>query len=58
MRVAVASKNPVADYWVGLEGSIEKIDGLEAFAWAVIKSKDKFSKARTASFPFPTMFQN
>lgn len=44
-----------ADYWVGIEGGLEEIDGeLEAFAWVVVKSKDgKMGKGRTGSFFLP-----
>lgn len=43
-----------ADYWVGIEGGIEKINGeMEAFAWIVIESKDTKGKARTGTFFLP-----
>src|SRR6266496_6281476 len=44
-----------ADYWVGIEGGLEAVNGeLEAFAWVVIKSKDgKIGKGRTGSFFLP-----
>jgi inosine/xanthosine triphosphatase len=43
-----------ADYWVGIEGGIEVIgEEMEAFAWVVIKSKDKFGKSKTATFHLP-----
>ena len=45
---------PNADYWVGIEGGIEKSsEGLGAFSWIVIKSNDTVSKARTGSFFLP-----
>lgn len=40
-----------ADFWVGIEGGIEKNGGeMEAFAWIVIKSNDIDGKARTGTF--------
>ncbi len=46
---------PESDYWVGIEGGIEKIDGfLRAFAWVVvIDKKDYVSRSRTAEFTLP-----
>jgi inosine/xanthosine triphosphatase len=44
-----------ADYWVGIEGGLEAVDGeLEVFAWVVVISKDgKIGKARTGTFFLP-----
>ena len=43
-----------ADYWVGIEGGVQKMDaGLMAFAWVVIRSRQQTGKARTASFFLP-----
>jgi inosine/xanthosine triphosphatase len=43
-----------ADFWVGIEGGIAPSEkGLEAFAWIVIISKEKYGEARTASFLLP-----
>ncbi|PWJ39941.1 inosine/xanthosine triphosphatase [Sediminitomix flava] len=44
-----------ADFWIGLEGGIEKEAGeMSAFAWMYVKSKDgKESKSRTSSFYLP-----
>ena len=43
-----------ADYWVGIEGGIEKSgDEMSAFAWIVIRSADKTGKARTGTFYLP-----
>lgn len=42
-----------ADFHVGIEGGVEGNDGLECFAWVVIKSKNYLSKAKTASFHLP-----
>lgn len=55
-RADNASKStPDADFWVGIEGGLEEVDGhLEAFAWIVVKSKDgKYGKGRTGSFFLP-----
>lgn len=50
-----SKKVPNADYWVGIEGGLEEINGeMEAFAWIVIKSKEGvFGKGRTGSFFLP-----
>lgn len=46
--------NPVSDYWIGIEGGIQKIkDELAAFAWIVILSKDLIGKGRTGTFFLP-----
>lgn len=43
-----------AQYWVGIEGGIEKTDGeMEAFAWVVIRSKKGIGKAKTGTFLLP-----
>jgi len=43
-----------ADYWVGIEGGIEKLDReMGVFAWVVIKSKDISGKAKTGTFFLP-----
>ncbi len=45
---------PEADYWVGIEGGVQEIDGdLAAFAWIVIKSTTQESKGRTGTFFLP-----
>ena len=51
-RVVNAKQNfTEADYWVGIEGGIEaEENGLTAFAWIVIRTRDKFGESRTASF--------
>jgi len=46
-----------ADYWVGIEGGIEKLDGETcSFSWIVIKSKNNglTGKAKTGTFFLPT----
>lgn len=46
------SKN--ANFWVGIEGGIEKSNGeMGVFAWIVIKSKETSGKARTSTFFLP-----
>lgn len=54
-RIAI----PDADYWVGLEGGLETIDGkLMAFAWMVIGAKDsKISESRSPTLPLPPAVQ-
>lgn len=45
---------PDADFWVGIEGGIERVGiEMEAFAWVVIKSENQEGKARTATFFLP-----
>lgn len=43
-----------ADYWVGIEGGVEKVgEEMEAFAWVVILSSERIGKSRTATFFLP-----
>jgi inosine/xanthosine triphosphatase len=46
--------HPQADYWIGIEGGIQPI-GLEmtAFAWIVVRSRERIGKARTGTFFLP-----
>ena len=45
---------PDADYWVGIEGGIEKLQyGVGSFSWVVIRSKDKEGKAKGNTFFLP-----
>jgi inosine/xanthosine triphosphatase len=48
-------KSPGAQFWVGLEGGIEELDGqLMAFAWMAIEGPaDTVSEARSATLPLP-----
>ncbi len=49
---------PDANYWVGIEGGIQKIGReMETFAWVFIKSSTKNGKSRTGTFflPFKVM---
>lgn len=43
-----------AQYWIGIEGGIEKTDQeMEAFAWVVIRTKRGTGRAKTGTFPLP-----
>ena len=47
-----------AHFWVGIEGGIDTVDQeMEAFAWMVIRSKNKVGKARTGAFFLPKKVQ-
>lgn len=49
-----ASEVKDADFYVGIEGGIELVDNeMEAFAWVVVRSNNKYGKARTATFFLP-----
>lgn len=50
---------PDADYWVGLEGGIDKIDDcLFAFAWmVVIGPEGRVGQSRSVSLPLPPPIQ-
>ncbi|MGB5245644.1 MAG: inosine/xanthosine triphosphatase [Woeseia sp.] len=55
-RVADAQRLvPEADYWVGLEGGIDTIDGvLQAFAWMIVcNASGRVGMARSATLPLP-----
>jgi inosine/xanthosine triphosphatase len=55
-RAKNASKQiPKADFWVGIEGGLEEIDGqMSSFAWVVIKGKNgKTGKGKTGTFFIP-----
>lgn len=49
------SAEPVADYWVGIEGGLERKAGvLESFGWMVVVSKNGAkSVSRTSTFVLP-----
>lgn len=57
--VGAQALEPYADYWVGLEGGIEKRGGqLNAFAWMVISAASgSSSEARTVTLPLPPAVQ-
>jgi len=44
-----------ADYWIGIEGGIEEVNGeLEVFAWVFVKAANgKIGKGKTGSFYLP-----
>lgn len=45
---------PSADYWVGIEGGCEVLEGeLACFAWAVVRSPQMVGKGRTGLFFLP-----
>jgi len=45
---------PAADFWVGIEGGCEVLEGeLACFAWAVVRSKELVGKGRTGLFFLP-----
>ncbi len=45
---------PEASFWIGIEGGIEIIeDDMYAFAWVVVKNRNKTGKAKTATFELP-----
>ncbi len=47
-------KETNAHFWIGIEGGIEeKFESMQAFAWIVIKSRQKITKAKTAIFILP-----
>jgi len=53
------TKNPDADYWVGLEGGLDLFDDrLMAFAWMVIANRDgRISETRSVTLPLPPEVQ-
>ena len=43
-----------ADFYVGIEGGVETAgEEMTAFAWVVIKSQEKYGKAKTGTFFLP-----
>ncbi len=53
-RAKNAKEQYKADYYVGIEGGIEIVNGeLECFAWVVILSHNNSGKAKTGSFFLP-----
>ena len=54
-RAAEARRHrPDGDYWVGIEGGCEDVDGvLYTFAWVVVLSADRSGRSRTATFVLP-----
>lgn len=54
-RARLAKENfPDADFWVGIEGGIQKQNSIfTAFAWVVICSENQTGKAKTCTFELP-----
>ncbi|NMC35533.1 inosine/xanthosine triphosphatase [Candidatus Beckwithbacteria bacterium] len=51
---AAQVQKPQADYWIGIEGGIEVVDGkMRTFAWVVITSKSNLGQAKTGTFYLP-----
>jgi inosine/xanthosine triphosphatase len=49
-----ASLSPQADFWVGIEGGIEKRGGqMGAFAWVVVRGNEQTGMAKTGTFFLP-----
>ncbi|MCA9888081.1 MAG: inosine/xanthosine triphosphatase [Anaerolineae bacterium] len=49
-----AEAKPDADYYIGIEGGVEEVDGrFEVFAWVVILSKEQMGRAQTGIFYLP-----
>ncbi|SDG56767.1 inosine/xanthosine triphosphatase [Psychroflexus sediminis] len=49
-----ANTHKDADFYFGIEGGIAQIDNeMQAFAWVVIKSGEKYGKSRTGTFFLP-----
>lgn len=49
-----AKAYPTADFFLGIEGGIENTaNGMQAFAWIVAKSANKYGQARTGTFYLP-----
>lgn len=45
---------PAADYWVGIEGGIERVAGeLMVMAWVVILSPNRVGRSRSAAYQLP-----
>ncbi len=46
---------PEADFWVGIEGGIEKTGDreMQAFAWIVIRTRQRIGKGKTGTFFLP-----
>ncbi|OJJ14222.1 inositol monophosphatase [marine bacterium AO1-C] len=52
--VGAQQLKPEADYWIGIEGGIEEVQGhMEVFAWVVILGNQQQGVAKTASFMLP-----
>jgi inosine/xanthosine triphosphatase len=50
---------PLADFWVGVEGGIEEQEKqMAAFAWIVVKNRDRAARGRTGTFYLPQAVAN
>ena len=48
------TEQPEADFWIGIEGGVHKLNGiLTAFAWVVVRSRNLSGKARSGTFFLP-----
>jgi inosine/xanthosine triphosphatase len=51
----VRNRYPDADYWVGIEGGVERgVENLTAFAWIVVLGAGISGESRTTTFCLPT----
>lgn len=51
---AAKAAQPDADYWIGIEGGCDDVNGaVEVFAWVVVLNGAKEGKARTGMFYLP-----
>jgi len=45
---------PDADYWVGIEGGVEDLEGeMSAFAWVVVVTRQLLGQSRSGTFMIP-----
>ena len=52
--VHVKHEHPDAEFWVGIEGGLEKTGNqMNVFAWIVVMNRSRTGKARTATFEIP-----
>ncbi len=58
-RSEKASHLAVADYWVGIEGGVDEQEGeMCAFAWVVVRTKERVGKSRSGIFSLPPAVAN
>ena len=52
---AIIVQAPDADYWVGIEGGVQRnITGIyDSFAWIVVQQENRLFSSRTSTFPLP-----
>lgn len=56
--IAARREHPESDFWVGIEGGIETMDGqMMAFAWVVIHSANQQGQSRSGAFLLPPQVQ-